>query len=94
MRVLSLEKNNSMTSEEIYKELIPIIASYLPEDVSKEAITQDSDLTGKLNINSAHLVDVILDVEDKFNIEFTNADMEELRTVQDAIEIISKKLLA
>lgn len=81
-----------MTSEEIYVQLIPIIALYLPEDVSKEAISQDSNLTSELNINSAYLVDVILDVEDKFNIEFANADMEELRTVKDAINIIKQKI--
>jgi acyl carrier protein len=92
MRVLSLEKNKPMTSEEIYAQLIPIIALYLPEDVSKEAITKESNLTSELNINSAHLVDVVLDVEDKFNIEFANTDMEQLQTINDAIEIIGKKL--
>ena len=81
-----------MTSEEIYVQLIPIIALYLPEDVSKGAITQDSNLTSELNINSAYLVDVILDVEDKFDIAFANADMEELRTVKDAINIIIQKI--
>jgi acyl carrier protein len=83
-----------MTSEEIYDELVPIIALYLPEDVSKAIITKESNLTTELNINSAHLVDVVLDVEDKFDIEFANADMENLHTVQDAIEIIGKKISA
>lgn len=93
MRALSLEKINLMTFDEIYNELVPIIALYLPEDVSKEAITKESNLTSELNINSAHLVDVVLDVEDKFDIEFANTDIENLHTVQDAITIIGKKLL-
>lgn len=81
-----------MTSEEILAKLKPIIEIYLPEDVSAASINQDSDLTGELNINSAHLVDVVLDVEDSFDIEFANEDMEKLRTVNDAIEIIQKKI--
>lgn len=81
-----------MTSEAIFKQLIPIISTYLPEDVSKDTIQLDSDLTAELNINSAHLVDVVLDVEDAFEIEFANADMEKLRTVYDAISIIQTKL--
>ncbi|GER59459.1 acyl carrier protein [Patiriisocius marinus] len=81
-----------MTSEAIFKQLIPIISTYLPEDVSKDTIQLDSDLTAELNINSAHLVDVVLDVEDAFEIEFANADMEKLRTVNDAISIIQTKL--
>ena len=81
-----------MTSEAIFNQLIPIISTYLPEDVSEDTIQLDSDLTAELNINSAHLVDVVLDVEDAFEIEFANADMEKLRTVNDAISIIQTKL--
>ena len=55
-------------------------------------LNQDSDLTKDLNINSAYLVDVVLDVEDTYNVEFTNQDMEKLRTVNDAIEIIQNKI--
>lgn len=80
-----------MTTEKIFATLKPIIAIYLPEDVPVSAIVESSDLTGELNINSAHLVDVVLDVEDAFDIEFANQDMEALRTVQDAIDIINKK---
>jgi len=92
MRVLSLEEKIDMTTEQIYAKLLPIIKTYLPEDVSEEDIAPDKDLTGELNINSAHLVDVVLDVEDEFDIEFANADMENLRTINDAIEIIKQKL--
>lgn len=81
-----------MTTDDIFEQLKPIIATYLPADVSKDEITLESDLTMGLNINSAHLVDVVLDVEDKFNIEFANEDMEKLRTVQDAVEIIDGKI--
>ncbi len=92
MRVLSLEEKIDMTTEQIYAKLLPIIKTYLPEDVSEEDIAPDKDLTGELNINSAHLVDVVLDVEDEFDVEFANADMENLRTINDAIEIIKQKL--
>lgn len=81
-----------MTIEEIYVKLLPIVKTYLPEDVNADEINPDSDLTGELNINSAHLVDIVLDAEDAFNIEFANEDMETLRTLNDAIAIIHKKL--
>lgn len=81
-----------MTTEEIYAQLVPIVKTYLPEDVSASDINPDSDLTRELNINSAHLVDVVLDVEDAFDIAFDNADMERLRTLNDAIAIIQKKI--
>lgn len=80
-----------MTSEDIYARLEPIIKTYLPEDVSPVEINRNSDLTRELNINSAHLVDIILDIEDVFNIEFKNEDMESLRNVNDAILLIQQK---
>ena len=80
-----------MTTEDIYEKLLPIVKTYLPEDVDASAIHPESDLTGELNINSAHLVDIVLDVEDTFDIEFANEDMEQLRTLNDAIAMIQKK---
>ncbi|MBK5212522.1 MAG: acyl carrier protein [Flavobacteriaceae bacterium] len=81
-----------MTSEEIFALLEPIIKTYLPEDVSAKEINRNSDLTRELNINSAHLVDIVLDIEDVFKIEFKNEDMEKLRNVNDAILLIQQKI--
>ncbi|WP_310991893.1 acyl carrier protein [Aequorivita marina] len=81
-----------MTSEEIYGKLEPIIRIYLPEDVSATQIKKSSDLTRELNINSSHLVDIVLDIEDVFDIEFKNEDMEKLRNVNDAIFLIQQKV--
>jgi acyl carrier protein len=80
-----------MTTEEIYARLLPIVKTYLPEDVSVDDIKLESDLTGDLNINSAHLVDIVLDVEDEFDMEFANEDMESLERLEDAIRIIKSK---
>lgn len=83
-----------MNSEEIYIKLEPIIKSYLPEDVAASEINRDSDLTRELNINSAHLVDIVLDIEDAFDVEFKNDDLEKLRNVNDVISLIQEKTSA
>ncbi len=81
-----------MNEETIYSKLQTIISAYLPEDVSHDNINLHSDLTRELNINSSHLVDIVLDVEDIFDIALNNEDMEQLRTIQDVIDIIQKKI--
>lgn len=81
-----------MQEEEKYLKLKNIIKIYLPEDVSVEDIAQDSHFMNDLNINSANLVDIILDVEDAFDIRLENEDMEQMQTVNDALTIIDKKL--
>ncbi len=79
-------------NEQHYQDLKEIIKIYLPTDVSVDDITLESDLTNELNINSANLVDIVLDLEDKFNITLDNDDMFDMITVQDALNIIQKKL--
>lgn len=81
-----------MKRETIYEALLKIISPYLPEDVGEGAISPGSDLIRDLNINSSHLVDIILDVEDHFNIMLEDQDMEALKTVEDALGIIEVKL--
>jgi acyl carrier protein len=81
-----------MTQEEIYEQLKSIITIYLPEDVSAEKIGPNSHLINELNINSSHLVDVVLDVEDQFNIEIKDAELEAMDTVSSAIAIIQQKI--
>ncbi|MBM1107207.1 acyl carrier protein [Aurantibacter crassamenti] len=82
-----------MNTEERYKKLLEIVKLYLPEDVSEDAISEESHFIDELNINSANLVDIVLDVEDAFDIMLENDDMDQMATVHDALVIIDKKLL-
>lgn len=82
----------SLTEEEKYKKLKSIVAMYLPDDVSVDAIQMESNFTTELNINSANLVDIVLDVEDTFDIMLENEDMDDMLTVKDALQIIDKKI--
>ena len=80
-------------NQERYQKLRDIIKIYLPEDVSVKDISAESHFINELNINSANLVDIILDVEDAFDIMLENDDMDKMLTVSDALEIIEIKLL-
>ena len=75
-----------------YTQLQEIIKPYLPEDVSVAEIKEESHFISELNINSANLVDIILDVEDAFDIVLENEDMEKMQKVSDALAIINAKL--
>lgn len=75
-----------------YDTLKDIIKIYLPEDVSVNDITVNSHLINELNINSANLVDVVLDIEDHFDITIEDDEIEKMETVKSALEIIEGKL--
>lgn len=95
---IKLSKNRKiyqkMNTEERYQKLKAIVKIYLPEDVSVDDITADSHFINELNINSANLVDIVLDVEDAFDILLENDDMDQMQTVNSALQIIDKKLTA
>jgi acyl carrier protein len=75
-----------------YEDLKGIIKIYLPEDVSVESITQQSHLVNELNINSANLVDVVLDIEDHFDITIEDEEIEKMDTVESALQLIGAKV--
>lgn len=81
-----------MNHPEYYPILLKIITPYLPEDVHEKDITPDSNLLNDLNINSSHLVDIVLDVEDQFDILLEDADIDQMKTVGEALSIIETKV--
>lgn len=81
-----------MINETHFTTLKSIIKVYLPEDVPESEINLDSNFIAELNINSANLVDIVLDVEDAYAIKLENEDMNQMHTVMDALNIITQKL--
>lgn len=81
-----------MSSEEIINKLKPIITTYAPVSEALDNLNEESDFIKDLNINSANLVDIILDVEEVFGITIDNTSMEKMLTVKASIEVIKEKL--
>lgn len=81
-----------MTTQDIHQKLLKIVKTYLPQDVDPSSITPEAHLMKNLNINSAHLVDIALDVEDAFDITLNEADMAAMETVENVVTIVQGKL--
>lgn len=77
--------------QEIYARLKDIIKPYLPEDVNPAMVSSDSHLINDLNINSTHLVDIVLDVEDAFDITIEDDELDKMETVSDSLALIKAK---
>ena len=82
-----------MTREELIASLKKIVKPYAQDLEAFKNLSEETDFIKDLKINSANLVDVILDVEDEFDIEIDNDSMEKMLSVKAAIEIIESKLL-
>lgn len=81
--------------EQEFVEKLKNIASTYTEDKSLlENMNRDTDFIQDLKINSANLVDVILDIEETFDITIDAVSMEKMLTVGDAFDVIQEKLNA
>lgn len=81
-----------MEQEEMLLKLKNIIKPYVKNEEALEKLNENTDFINDLNINSANLVDVILDVEEVFDIEIDNDSMEKMRDVKSALSVIEEKL--
>lgn len=81
-----------MNKPEIIEKLKVIVKPYIKNQEAFDNLTEQTDFINDLQINSANLVDVILDIEEKFNIVIDNQSMERMLDVKSAMEIIETKL--
>ena len=81
-----------MNKEETILHLKNIVKPYIKNQEAFDNLNENTDFINDLKINSANLVDVILDIEEAFDIVIDNASMERMLNVQAALEIIETKL--
>lgn len=74
------------------EQLKQIIKPYVPNPKNLENLTPETDFIKDLGINSANLVDIILDIEEQFDITIDNEGMEKMMNVQAALTIIDQEL--
>ncbi len=76
----------------LIEKLKEIVKPYVQDQVAFEQLTEETDFINDLKVNSANLIDIVLDVEDVFDIEIDNESMEQMLNVKKAIEIIRAKM--
>lgn len=73
-------------SEEITRKVVEIVASQLELDVDQ--VKPESNFNDDLKADSLAVVELVLALEEAFNIEIPDEDTETIKTVQDAITYI------
>lgn len=74
------------------EQLKEIVRPYAKNQAALAQINASTDFINDLKINSANLVDVVLDVEEKYDIVIQNEEMERMLNVQAAMDIVEAKL--
>jgi len=81
-----------MTKDEVFNKIVDILKRYSKVDIKLENISMDTSILDDLKINSARLVDIVLDFEDIFDIEVADEDADRVATVGDGVNLILAKI--
>ena len=79
-----------MSSEEILEKVKKVIIDLLP--ISEESITLESRFIDDLQADSLDLVELIMGIEEEFNIEIPDEDAEKVVTVGDVVDYIKENV--
>ena len=83
-----------MQNSKYIEQLKAIIKPYVNNQEAFDNLNQDTDFINDLKINSANLVDIILDIEEAFDIVIDNAAMEKMLDVKAALATIDAQMQA
>ena len=83
-----------MTKTDIFNKVVEILKRYTKNENALEGVSAETNILEDLRVNSARLVDVILDFEDVFNIEIADDDADSVTTIGDALQLIEARIAA
>ena len=81
-----------MNRDQIRTAFFDLIKPYVR--IPDAVITESSLLVDDLKVNSTRFVDIILETEDRFNINISDEDMDRFDRISDAIDYICTKTVA
>ncbi len=81
-----------MDQTEIFDRVVKILTPYVKSQEALERASLATHILDDLKVNSARLVDVVLEFEDAFNIEIDDDDVDKVETIGNAVNLIEAKI--
>ena len=78
-----------MADEKLKKEVVSTIAEQLGVDIAE--VTDEKSFIEDLNADSLDLTEMIMTLEEKFNVEIADDQAEKLKTVGDVVSYIKTR---
>lgn len=77
-----------MDQQEVFDRVVAILKPFAKNAQALTHISMETSLQKDLEVNSARLVDIVLEIEDGFDIEVSDDDADRVATVGDAVRLI------
>ena len=79
-----------MSSEEVFEKVKEIIVNQL--GVTDATVTPEASFIDDLGADSLDIVELVMAIEEEFDIEIPDADAEKVVTVEDVVEYIKENV--
>jgi acyl carrier protein len=81
-----------MNDAEIYERVRLVLKEFIPKGASPDDISPDTRLLEGLNVDSARVVELVLDLEDAFSIRIEDSVIDTLKTVGDLVARVKERI--
>ena len=81
---------NNMSSDSVFEKVKAILVDQL--NISEDSVQMDSLFVDDLNADSLDMVELVMAMEQEFNISIPDEEAERIKTVGDAVEFIKGKM--
>jgi acyl carrier protein len=78
--------------DQVFNDVVAIISKHVKNQEAMKTVNADTDILKDLQVNSARLVDIVLDFEEKFDLEIADDELDKILTVGDAVTLVGKLL--
>ena len=87
-----IQIKSGMNRQELLREFKTVLHPYTIEKEKLENIDERTNLLKDLHINSANIIDIVIDAEVNYKIEIDNDSVEKMITVGSCLDVIMKKM--
>ncbi len=81
-----------MSQDDIFEKVKAIVAEQLSVEAAE--VTPEANFLNDLNADSLDVVEMVMALEEAFDVEIPDEAAEEIKTVQDAVNFIAGKVAA
>ena len=77
-----------MDQKEVFEKVVAILKPFAKNKDAFANVALETAIQKDLKVNSARLVDIVLELEEIFGIQVKDEDAEKVRTVGDAVNLV------
>jgi acyl carrier protein len=77
-----------MDQKEVFEKVVAILKPFAKNKDALASVALETAIQKDLKVNSARLVDIVLEIEEIFGVEVKDEDAEKVRTVGDAVNLV------